>query len=66
MAVRTATLAKLNSALRKIRVKARQRYEVTAYIPGIGHNLVGAPDCSQGAAAKETRLRALQDYPRRR
>ena len=33
-AVRTSTPKKPNSALRKI-----ARYEVTAYIPGIGHNL---------------------------
>ena len=39
-AVRTATPKKLNSALRKIaRVKLTNGIEVTAYIPGIGHNL---------------------------
>ena len=39
-AVRTATPKKPNSALRKIaRVKLTNGYEVTAYIPGIGHNL---------------------------
>ena len=39
-AVRTATPQKPNSALRKIaRVKLTNGIEVTAYIPGIGHNL---------------------------
>ena len=39
-AVRTATPKKSNSALRKIaRVRLTNGYEVTAYIPGIGHNL---------------------------
>lgn len=39
-AVRTATPKKPNSALRKIaRVKLVNGMEVTAYIPGIGHNL---------------------------
>ncbi len=39
-AVRTATPKKPNSALRKIaRVRLSNGIEVTAYIPGIGHNL---------------------------
>ncbi|NLM16244.1 MAG: 30S ribosomal protein S12 [Candidatus Riflebacteria bacterium] len=39
-AVRTATPKKPNSALRKIaRVRLTNKMEVTAYIPGIGHNL---------------------------
>ena len=39
-AVRTATPKKPNSALRKIaRVRLSNGYEVTAYIPGGGHNL---------------------------
>lgn len=39
-AVRTATPKKPNSALRKIaRVKLTNGIEVTAFIPGIGHNL---------------------------
>jgi small subunit ribosomal protein S12 len=39
-AVRTSTPKKPNSALRKIaRVRLSNSYEVTAYIPGIGHNL---------------------------
>ena len=38
--VRTATPKKPNSALRKIaRIRLTNGYEVTAYIPGIGHNL---------------------------
>ena len=38
--VRTATPKKPNSALRKIaRVRLSNGIEVTAYIPGIGHNL---------------------------
>ncbi len=38
--VRTMTPKKPNSALRKVaRVKLTNGYEVTAYIPGIGHNL---------------------------
>ena len=39
-AVRTATPKKPNSALRKIaRVRLPNGREVTAYIPGVGHNL---------------------------
>jgi small subunit ribosomal protein S12 len=39
-AVRTSTPKKPNSAMRKIaRVKLTNGQEVTAYIPGIGHNL---------------------------
>ena len=39
-AVRTATPKKPNSALRKIaRVRLTNGYDVTAYIPGVGHNL---------------------------
>ena len=38
--MRTSTPKKPNSALRKIaRVRLTNGYEVTAYIPGIGHNL---------------------------
>jgi len=38
--VYTTTPKKPNSALRKVaRVKLTSQYEVTAYIPGIGHNL---------------------------
>ena len=39
-AVRTATPKKPNTALRKIaRVRLTNGMEVTAYIPGVGHNL---------------------------
>ena len=39
-AVRTATPKTTNSALRKIaRVRLTNGYEVTAYIPGVGHSL---------------------------
>ena len=39
-AVRTSTPKKPNSAMRKVaRVKLSNGYEVTAYIPGIGHKL---------------------------
>ena len=47
-AVRTATPKKPNSALRKIaRVRLTNGYEVTAYIPGVGHSLQeqGPPRC---------------------
>jgi small subunit ribosomal protein S12 len=38
--VRTATPKKPNSAMRKIaRVKLSNGIEITAYIPGVGHNL---------------------------
>lgn len=38
--VKTQTPKKPNSALRKVaRVRLTNRYEITAYIPGIGHNL---------------------------
>jgi len=38
--VYTATPKKPNSALRKVcRVKLTNGYEVTSYIPGVGHNL---------------------------
>ena len=38
--VQTITPKKPNSALRKVaRVRLTSKYEVTAYIPGVGHNL---------------------------
>ena len=43
-AVRTQTPKKPNSAMRKVaRVKLSNGYEVTAYIPGIGHKLQVTP-----------------------
>ena len=39
-AIRTSTTKKPNSALRKVaRVRLSNGFEVTSYIPGIGHNL---------------------------
>ena len=37
--VYTTTPKKPNSALRKVRVKLTSGYEVSSYIPGVGHNL---------------------------
>ena len=40
LTVKTQTPKKPNSALRKVaRVRLTSGYEVTAYIPGVGHNL---------------------------
>lgn len=40
LSVKTQTPKKPNSALRKVaRVRLTSGYEVTAYIPGVGHNL---------------------------
>jgi len=40
LSVKTKTPKKPNSALRKVaRVRLTSGYEVTAYIPGVGHNL---------------------------
>lgn len=40
LAVKTQTPKKPNSALRKVaRVRLTSGYEVTAYVPGVGHNL---------------------------
>src|SRR5210317_964087 len=40
LSVKTMTPKKPNSALRKVcRVRLTSGYEVTAYIPGVGHNL---------------------------
>ena len=40
LSVKTRTPKKPNSALRKIaRIRLTNGYEVTAYIPGVGHNL---------------------------
>lgn len=40
LSVKTQTPKKPNSALRKVaRVRLTTGYEVTAYIPGVGHNL---------------------------
>jgi small subunit ribosomal protein S12 len=40
LSVKTQTPKKPNSALRKVaRVRLTSGYEVTAYVPGVGHNL---------------------------
>ena len=54
-AVRTSTPKKPNSALRKIaRVRLTNGYEVTAYIPGVGHNLQEHSDVMiRGGRVKE-------------
>jgi hypothetical protein len=50
--VYTTTPKKPNSALRKVaRVKLSSQIEVTAYIPGVGHNLRSTRSCSSAAAA---------------
>ncbi len=46
--VYTTTPKKPNSALRKVaRVRLSNGMEVTAYIPGIGHNLQEHSDCAR-------------------
>ena len=53
-AVRTATPKKPNSAMRKIaRVKLTNGYEVTSYIPGIGHNLEHSVVLIRGGRVKD-------------
>ena len=50
-AVKTITPKKPNSALRKIaRVRLTNGIEVTAYIPGVGHNLRSTASSSSAAA----------------
>ena len=63
-AVRTATPKKPNSALRKIaRVRLTNGMEVTAYIPGVGHNLQEhSVVMIRGGRVKD--LRALPHHPR--
>ena len=65
-AVRTATPKKPNSALRKIaRVRLTNGYEVTAYIPGVGHSLqehsvvMISPVCVTTSSAAPSTPRAL-------
>ena len=68
-AVRTATPKKPNSALRKIaRVRLTNGYEVTAYIPGVGHSLQEhsavvsrtSPVCVTTSSAARWTLRACR------
>ena len=50
--VYTTTPKKPNSALRKVaRVRLTNGIEVTAYIPGVGHNLGSTRWCSSAGAA---------------
>ena len=59
----TTTPKKPNSALRKVaRVRLVNGIEVTAYIPGEGHNLRGAYDC----AAVQNRKKARSRYGAKR
>ncbi len=64
-AVRTSTPKKPNSAMRKIaRVRLTNGYEVTAYIPGIGHNLQEhSVVLIRGGRVKDLRC-ALPHHPR--
>ena len=62
-AVRTTTPKKPNSALRKIaRVRLTNGYEVSAYIPGVGHNLQAA--VSRASPACVTTSSAVRSIPR--
>ena len=65
-AVRTSTPKKPNSALRKIaRVRLTNGCEVTAYIPGIGHNLQEhSVVMIRGGRVKGSSWRSLPHHPR--
>ena len=57
LVVKTMTPKKPNSALRKVaRVRLTSGYEVTAYIPGEGHNLQEHSGATTSSAASSTRL----------
>ncbi len=64
--VYTTTPKKPNSALRKVaRVRLTSQIEVTAYIPGVGHNLQEhSIVLVRGGRVKDLPGRALQDHPR--
>ena len=64
--VYTTTPKKPNSALRKVaRVRLTNGMEVTAYIPGIGHNLQEhSIVLIRGGRVKDLPGRPLQDHPR--
>ena len=71
-AVKTATPKKPNSALRKIaRVRLSNGIEVSAYIPGVGHNLqehsvvMISLACVITSSAAHSMLRALRSVCRR-
>ena len=63
----THTPKKPNSALRKVaRVRLTTGVEVTAYIPGIGHNLQEhSIVLVRGGRVRDLPGRSLQDHPRR-
>ena len=65
--VYTNTPKKPNSALRKVaRVRLSSGVEVTAYIPGEGHNLQEhSIVLVRGGRVRDLPGRALQDHPRR-
>ena len=64
--VYTTTPKKPNSALRKVaRVRLSSGVEVTAYIPGVGHNLQEhSMVLVRGGRVKDLPGRPLQDHPR--
>ena len=63
-AVRTQTPKKPNSALRKIaRVRLTNGYEVTAYIPGVGHHIIRGTLDTQGV---QGRMQARSKYGAKR
>jgi small subunit ribosomal protein S12 len=64
--VYTTTPKKPNSALRKVaRVRLSSGVEVTAYIPGEGHNLQEhSIVLVRGGRVKRPARRSLQDHPR--
>ena len=64
--VYTTTPKKPNSALRKVaRVRLTSGVEVTAYIPGVGHNLQEhSMVLVRGGRVKDLPGRPLQDHPR--
>ena len=64
--VYTTTPKKPNSALRKVaRVRLTSGVEVTAYIPGVGHNLQEhSIVLVRGGRVKDLPGRPLQDHPR--
>ena len=64
--VYTTTPKKPNSALRKVaRVRLTSQIEVTAYIPGVGHNLQEhSIVLVRGGRVKDLPGRPLQDHPR--
>ena len=65
--VYTTTPKKPNSALRKVaRVRLTSGVEVTAYIPGVGHNLQEhSIVLVRGGRVKDLPGRPLQGHPRR-